>query len=57
MAGLIPLAGPKLYEKLGYGWGNSLLAFMAAALIPLPFLLFFYGERLRGANKERMAKL
>ncbi|KAH6676505.1 major facilitator superfamily domain-containing protein, partial [Halenospora varia] len=45
---LWPLAGPPLYRKLGYGWGNSVLAFMALAFAPLPFLLLKYGERIRG---------
>lgn len=44
---LIPLAGLPMYDALGLGWGNSLLAFIATALIPVPFLLVRYGERLR----------
>ena len=43
----IPLAGGSLYARLGLGWGNSLLAFIALAFSPLPFLLIRYGERLR----------
>ncbi|GAM40911.1 hypothetical protein TCE0_041r13627 [Talaromyces pinophilus] len=26
---ILPLAGPRLYDSLGYGWGNSLLAFIS----------------------------
>ena len=37
---LLPLAGPSMYETLGYGWGNSLLGFLAVAFIPVPALLF-----------------
>ena len=36
-----------MYDTLGLGWGNSLLAFIAVALIPVPFLLIRYGELLR----------
>lgn len=43
----IPLAGPALYSKLGLGWGNSLLAFVGLAFVPLPFFFYKYGERLR----------
>ena len=43
----LPLAGPKLYEKLGLGWGNSVLGFVALALVPIPWLFFAYGEGLR----------
>lgn len=44
---LLPLVGLKLFDSLGMGWGNSLLGFLAAALIPVPFLLLRYGEWLR----------
>lgn len=46
-AALLPLAGPHLYSALGLGWGNSLLAFVALAFVPVPFLLYRYGEQLR----------
>jgi MFS family permease len=44
---LLPLAGPPMYEKLGLGWGNSLLAFIAVGTIPLVYLLMKNGERIR----------
>ncbi|KAM3087237.1 hypothetical protein ACMFMG_001341 [Clarireedia jacksonii] len=44
---LLPLAGPPMFKRLGLGWGNSILGFIALATIPLPFLLLRYGERLR----------
>jgi hypothetical protein len=44
---LLPLAGPKLYATLGLGWGNSLLAFVALAMVPGSWILFTYGERIR----------
>ncbi|KAI0102475.1 putative MFS transporter [Nemania sp. FL0031] len=43
----LPLAGPSLYNSLGLGWGNSLLAFIGVAFVPVPFLFYRYGERLR----------
>ncbi|RKK93838.1 hypothetical protein BFJ71_g9411 [Fusarium oxysporum] len=43
----LPLAGLPMYDKLGMGWGNSLLGFIAAALIPAPWLFIKYGEHLR----------
>ncbi|KAJ5158045.1 Major facilitator superfamily domain general substrate transporter [Penicillium coprophilum] len=45
--GLLPLAGHGLYDALGMGWGNSLLAFIALAFAPVPFLLIKYGARMR----------
>jgi len=44
---MLPLAGPKMYESLGLGWGNSMLGFLAIAFIPVPALLFKYGKTIR----------
>ncbi len=43
----LPLAGPKMYQSLGLGWGNSLLGFLALAFVPIPILFYRYGERVR----------
>lgn len=45
--GLLPLAGPSMYNTLGLGWGNSMLGFIAVAFIPVPALLFKYGKVVR----------
>ncbi|KAF2121940.1 major facilitator superfamily domain-containing protein [Lophiotrema nucula] len=50
-AALIPLSSQKMYAALGYGWGNSLLGFVALFLIPIPFLFIKYGERIRARSK------
>lgn len=43
-----PLFAPALYERLDYGWGSTLLAFLAIAIgWPAPVLLWKYGEALR----------
>ncbi|KAI9743782.1 MAG: hypothetical protein M1818_002516 [Claussenomyces sp. TS43310] len=55
MAALLPLCGQKMYSALGLGWGNSLLAFVAMAMMPLPYLFSRYGEHLR--NKFSMEGL
>ncbi|KAH7166299.1 major facilitator superfamily domain-containing protein [Dactylonectria macrodidyma] len=44
---VLPLAGLPMFDKLGMGWGNSLLGFIAAALLPAPWLFMKYGEYLR----------
>jgi hypothetical protein len=44
---LLPLAGRTMYMALGLGWGNSLLAFIALAMCPIPFIFYIYGERIR----------
>lgn len=43
----LPLAGPSMYAKLGLGWGNSLLAFVALGLLPVPVVFYIYGKRIR----------
>ncbi|KAK4693464.1 hypothetical protein P7C71_g3938, partial [Lecanoromycetidae sp. Uapishka_2] len=43
-----PLFAPYMYNALGYGWGNSLLGFIALGLgVPAPWLLWYFGKRLR----------
>ncbi|KAI0599017.1 bicyclomycin resistance protein [Biscogniauxia sp. FL1348] len=44
---VLPLAGLQMYAQLGLGWGNSLLGFIAVALVPVSLGLLKYGERLR----------
>jgi multidrug resistance protein len=44
---VLPLAGLKMYARLGIGWGNSLLGFIALVLIPVSFYVIRYGERIR----------
>ena len=48
---VLPLAGPPLYQSLGLGWGNSVLAFVALAMVPIPFILIQHGERMRKRSK------
>ena len=44
---VLPLCGIKMYNTLGVGWGNSLLGFIAVAMIPVALLIIRYGEFLR----------
>ncbi|KAL2192618.1 major facilitator superfamily domain-containing protein [Corynascus similis CBS 632.67] len=44
---LLPLSGLNLYEALGWGWGNSLLAFLALGFAPVPLVFGLYGARIR----------
>ena len=47
-----PTFAPSLYGKLGYGWGNSLLAFIFLALgLPAPILLWKFGARIRAKGR------
>lgn len=42
-----PLFANQMYDKLGYEWASSLLAFLSIIMIPIPWLWFYYGEKLR----------
>ncbi|RYO97374.1 hypothetical protein DL765_011218 [Monosporascus sp. GIB2] len=47
----VPLAGPPLYNRLGLGWGNSLLGLLALTVVPASVLLKKYGRRIRNNPK------
>ncbi|KAH9233088.1 hypothetical protein K456DRAFT_1772562 [Colletotrichum gloeosporioides 23] len=50
---VFPIFAPQLFTTLGYGWGNSLLAFIFMVLgLPAPLVLWFWGERLRNLGKK-----
>ncbi|KAK3064479.1 hypothetical protein LTS18_006856 [Coniosporium uncinatum] len=47
-----PLFASAMYNKLGVGWASSLLGFLAIAFIPIPFVLYKYGEKIRKRSKN-----
>lgn len=46
-----PLFSTILYNKLGYQWASTLLAFLSVLMAPFPVLFFFYGKKLRGKSR------
>ncbi|KIN09066.1 hypothetical protein OIDMADRAFT_37964 [Oidiodendron maius Zn] len=50
---LLPLVAEPMYDRLGLGWGNSVLAFIALAFVPVPWILFRYGGLLRARERAR----
>ncbi|OAL49958.1 MFS general substrate transporter [Pyrenochaeta sp. DS3sAY3a] len=54
IAAFLPLAGPKMYESLGLGWGNTVLGFISFALVPVPFLVQRYGKGLRAKEVGKL---
>ncbi|RGP66300.1 hypothetical protein FSPOR_6678 [Fusarium sporotrichioides] len=50
-AAAFPLFGIQMYEKLGYQWASSLLAFLTVAMAPFPWLFFKYGKQLRAKSR------
>jgi len=48
---VFPLFAVQLFQKLGVNWAGSLLAFVSLALVPMPFVFFKYGKKLRTKSK------
>ncbi|KAK1224672.1 hypothetical protein PQX77_012418 [Marasmius sp. AFHP31] len=46
-----PLFTPYMFEGLTYKWANTLFACLATVMIPIPFILFFYGPSIRRRSK------
>lgn len=40
-----------MYEDLGLHWAGSLAGFLALACMPMPFLFYRYGEKIRSYSK------
>ena len=47
LGAFFPMAAPPMYDKLGFGWGNSVLGFICLAFVPVPLLFYRYGGWLR----------
>jgi MFS family permease len=53
LAFAFPLFSNQLYETLGYGWGNSLLAFLSIGIaLPSTGILWRYGAKLRARRQS-----
>ena len=47
LGAVFPLFTIQMYEKLGIHWAGSVFGFLSLALLPIPFILFKFGPRLR----------
>jgi len=47
MGATLPLAGPAMYSSLGAHWAGTLLALLEFICIPIPFIFYRYGHRIR----------
>ncbi|KXT01099.1 hypothetical protein AC579_6765 [Pseudocercospora musae] len=47
MGATLPLAGPSLYRALGANWAGMLLGLLEALFIPIPFVFYRYGHKIR----------
>jgi hypothetical protein len=49
-AAAFPLFAEHMYKRLGPEWATSLLAFLGLAMMPVPWLFWVYGKRIRGLS-------
>lgn len=50
-AAAFPLFGLQMYNRLGFQWASSLLAFLTLSMAPFPYVFFLYGRRLRQKSR------
>lgn len=50
-----PLFARQMYSKLGTQWASSLLGFIALLMVPIPFVLYKLGARIRAWSKHAAA--
>ncbi|KAI1470869.1 polyamine transporter 1 [Daldinia caldariorum] len=50
-AAALPLVVTPLYRNIGVGPGASIFAGFSCLLVPVPFVFYFFGRRIRAANK------
>lgn len=54
-AGAFPLFVIPMYHKTGVDWGSTIFGCIAAVLIPVPFLFFVWGKRIRARGAMEQA--
>lgn len=52
IAGGMMIASIPMYEDLGVHHAHTVLPGIATAFLPVPYLLHFFGEKIRGASKR-----
>jgi hypothetical protein len=51
LGAVFPLFAFQMYHNLGRHWAGSLLGFLSLTLMPLPFVFFKWGKRIRQTSK------
>ncbi|KAJ7777218.1 MFS polyamine transporter [Mycena metata] len=57
LATVFPLFTAQMFSTLGYKWANTMFALIATVMVPIPFVLFFYGPAIRARSKFSRAVL
>lgn len=65
LGGVLPLAGTSMYARMGANWAGTFLGLLEIALVPIPFVFWKYGHKIRmksplilkmQAEKERLER-
>ena len=56
-ASAFPLVVTPMYHNLGIAWASSLWGFIAVGLIPIPFLFYAFGRKIRARGKYSKASV
>ncbi|KAG0692285.1 hypothetical protein DFH29DRAFT_839931 [Suillus ampliporus] len=51
MALIFPLFTPQMFTVMTYKWGLTLMALLSVVLAPTPWVLFFFGSKIRSHSK------
>ena len=54
LGAVFPLFTVQMYVALGVGWATSLLGFVTVALLPIPWVLWRWGDRIRARSNFAM---
>lgn len=50
IGGTLPLAGPSMYAAMSPQWAGTLLGLVQVALIPIPFVFYKWGDKIRARS-------
>lgn len=54
-AAVFPLFARQLFVNLGVHWGSTLIGLIALGMIPIPYVFYVFGERIRTSKVDRLA--
>ena len=46
------LVAAPMYEGMGNAWASTLLGLLGCIFVPVPFLFYFFGDRIRRSSKH-----
>lgn len=56
MGAAFPLFAAIMFKNLGTEWAGTLLGCLASLLVPVPFLFYYFGQKIRSSSKYAIAE-